>query len=227
MNTILHPLQIHMHKVDGSSETFVQNEEGLIKLILREFQPDCIFNRDRIVIADRHSLTSFPVSQLVRADLVSEQLSDWIFPPDLVHAVELTEMEFRALLQNPELRDQWNQARTPDTSVIIFLEIEMAGQSPLFLVREITSQQFLNQLEAISFLFDARSLCFRMRNGGVAVLNLAHLMRVTLFPASPQPPLEAWPAERSHRSRLKEFTRNLPDFGGNPSPAHAVPSTAG
>lgn len=66
MNTILHPLQIHMHKVDGSSETFVQNEEGLIKLILREFQPDCIFNRDRIVIADRHSLTSFPVSQLSR-----------------------------------------------------------------------------------------------------------------------------------------------------------------
>ncbi|MGA9780138.1 MAG: hypothetical protein WBS33_17900 [Verrucomicrobiia bacterium] len=227
MNTVLHPLQIHFHKVDGSFETFVQNEESLIKLILREFQPDCIFNRDRIVIADHHSLTSLPVNQLVRADLVSEQLSDWFFPPDSVNAVELTEMEFRALLQNPELRDQWNQMHTQDTSVIIFLEIEMTGQSPLFLVREITGKQFANQLEAISFLFTARALCFRMRNGGVASLNLAHLLRVTLFPGSHQAPTEAWPAERSHSSRLKNLTRNSDDFGDHPSPAHVVRSAAG
>lgn len=227
MNTVLHPLQIHMHKVDGSSETFVQNEEGLIKHILHEFQPDCIFNRDRVVIADHHSLTSFPVSQLVRADLVSEQLSDWMFPPGIVNAVELTEMEFRALLQNPELRDQWNQARTPDASVIIFLEVEMAGQSPVFLVMEIADKQFRNQLDTFSTLFSARTLCFRMRNGGVAALNLTHLMRITLFPGSHQAPAKAWPAKRSQSPRLKELSRDLDNSGDRPLPAHAVCSTTG
>jgi len=227
MNTVLHPLQIHMHKVDGSSEMFVQNEEGLIKHILQEFQPDCIFNRDRIIIADRHSLTCFPVSRLVRADLVSEQLSDWIFPPDFVNAVELTELEFRALLQNPELRDQWNQAHTQDASVIIFLEVEMAGQSPAFLVMEIAGKRFGNQLEAISTLFGARAFCFRMRNGGVAALNLAHLMRVTLFPGSHQVPMEAWPAERSQGSRTKEFARDLDNLRDYPLPAHAAHSIVG
>lgn len=226
MNTVLHPLQIHMYKVDGSSETFVQNEEGLIKHILREFQPDSIFNRDQIIIADHHSLTSLPVSQLVRADLVSEQLSDWLFPPGIVNAVELTAMEFRALLQNPELRDQWNPTHTQDAPVIVFLEVEMAGQSPVFLVTEIAGKQFRNQLETVSTLFKARTLCFRMRNGGVAALHLTHVMRVTLFPGSHQVPTEAWPAERSSSSRLKAFTRDLDNLGDQLSPAHAVRSPA-
>ena len=227
MHTALHRLQIHIHKTDSSSEMFIQNEEGLIKHILREFQPDCIFNRDRMVIVGRHSLTCLPVSRLVRMDLVSEQLSDWIFPPDLVNAVELSEMEFRALVQNPELRDQWNQTHTQDVSVIIFLEVEMAGQAPVFLVMEITSKELGNQLDTLSAVFSGRALCFRMRNGGVAALNLAHLTRVTLFPGSPQAPLEAWPAERSQHSQLKEFTRTLSSLGDPPPAVHAVRTAAG
>jgi len=103
----------------------------------------------------------------------------------------------------------------------------MAGQSPLFLVREITGNQFANQLEAVCFLFTARALCFRMRNGGVAALNLAHLMRVTLFPGSPHRPLEAWPAERSPGSRLKNPARDPENLEDNLSPARAVHSAAG
>ncbi|HUA39910.1 MAG TPA: hypothetical protein VMA35_16060 [Candidatus Sulfopaludibacter sp.] len=227
MNTVLHQLQIHIHKTDSSSEMFVQNEEGPIKHILREFQPDCIFNRDRIVIVGRHSLTCLPVSRLARMDLVSEQLTDWIFPPNLVNAVELSEMEFRALVRNPELRDQWNQTHPQDVSVIIFLEVEMAGQAPVFLVMEIASKESGNQLDTLSAVFSGRALCFRMRNGGVAALNLAHLTRVTLFPGSSQAPLEAWPAERSQNSRLKEFTRTLNHLGEPPSAAQAVGTAAG
>jgi hypothetical protein len=100
VNNTSNPLQIHVYKVDGSSEIFIQNEDNLIKHILREFHSDSIFYREQIVIAGRDSATCLPVRQLVRMDLVSEQLSDWNFPPGMVHAVELTELEFQALRQS-------------------------------------------------------------------------------------------------------------------------------
>ncbi|HTQ51280.1 MAG TPA: hypothetical protein VMJ12_11250 [Candidatus Acidoferrales bacterium] len=227
MNTHCHRLFIHMHKVNGSSETFIQNEESLIKHVLREFQSDSIFHQDQIVIAGRHSATCLPTRQLVRTDLVSEQLSDWNFPPGMVHAVELTETEFRALLQNPELREQRNHVSPQDASVIVFFEVEMTGQSPLFLVREMAGEQFGDGRHVITDLLSTRSLCFRMRSGGVAALNLCHLMRVTLFPGLHPAPNEAWPAERSQGSQLKEPRRVLPGPGDNVSTAHAAYDVAG
>lgn len=221
MNAPRNSLQIHAHKVDGSSETFVQNDENLIKHILREFQSDNIYHRDQIMIAGRHSVTCLPVRQLVRADLVSEQLSDWNFPAGMVHAVELTETEFRALLQNPELREQQNQTPSLDTTMIVFLEVEMTGQSLLFLVMELADNQFGDRFQTISHMFSTRSLCFRMRGGGIAALNLAHLMRVTFFPGSHPTPIEAWPAERSQVSLLHEPARVLPDPRDKPSVARA------
>lgn len=227
MNTRWHRLFIHMHKVDGSSETFIQTEESLIKHVLREFQSDSIFHRDQIVIAGRHSATCLPTRQLVRTDLVSEQLSDWNFPPGMVQAVELTETEFRALLQNPELREQPNPVSPQDASVIVFFEVEMTGQSPLFLVRELAGEQFGDRRHVISDLLPTRSLCFRMRSGGIAALNLCHLMRVTLFPGLHPAPNEAWPAERSQESQLKEPSRVLPGLGDNVSTAQAAHDIAG
>jgi hypothetical protein len=106
--------------------------------------------------------------------------------------------------------------------MIVFLEVEMTGQSLLLLVMELTGKQSGDQLQAISGMFSARSFCFRMRNSGVAALNLAHLMRVTLFPASHPTPMEAWPAERSQKSQFKETARVSPAFGHKPSTAHAA-----
>lgn len=220
MNASRNPLHIHVHKVDGSSETFIQNDENLIKHILREFQSDNIYHRDQIMIASRHSATCLPVRQLVRTDLVSEQSSDWNFPASMVHAVELTETEFWALLQNPELREQQTQTRSPDTTMIVFFEVEMTGQSPLFLVMELAGQPFGDRLQAIANMFSTPSMCFRMRGGGVAALNLAHLMRVTVFPGSHPAPIEAWPAERSPGPRLHEPARVLPEPGDKSSATH-------
>ena len=93
------------------STTFTQSEANLVNNIVNEFQPTQLFNREKIIIAGDNALTSFPARQVVRIDLVSEPPFHWILPPGIVDAVELTETEFRALLQNPELGDRWDQAR--------------------------------------------------------------------------------------------------------------------
>ncbi len=196
MNAAQHLLQIHIHTADGSSGTFVQNEEDQAKWILRNFDPGRIFTRDKIIIADGHSLASFSTRRVVRMDLVSEQLSHWMLPSEIVNAVELSETEFQALLRNPELRVQWDPAQPPEASLVIFLMVELSGQPPLFLVMEIVGEPLADPLETVSPLLAAPALCFRMRSGGIAALNLAHLMCVTLFPGLQQPPTEAWPAQR-------------------------------
>lgn len=212
MNAAHHLLQIHIHTTDGSSATFVQNEEDQAKSILDDFHPDRIFARDKIVIADGHSLTSFPASRVVRLDLVSEQLSHRLLPLEIVNAVELSETEFRALLRNPELRVQWDPAQPPDAAVVIFLAVEMAGQPPLFLIMEIVGEPLADPLETVSPLLAAPALCFRMRSGGVAALNLTHLMGVTLYPGLQQPPTEAWPAQRVQGPQHEPPDKNWHDL---------------
>ena len=211
MNAEDHLLQIHVHTVDGSSVTFVQNEVDQVRWILSDFHPHRIFARDKIIIADRNSLTSFPASRVVRLDLVSEPLSHRMLPAEIVNAVELEEPEFRALLRNPELRVQWDPAQPPDAAVVIFLVIEMAGRPPVFLVMEMAGEPLTDPMEAVSSLLAAPALCFRMHGGGIATLNLAHLMRVTLFPGLQQPPVEAWPAELVQSAQPNRPARNGDD----------------
>ncbi|MGB8369262.1 MAG: hypothetical protein ACLPYZ_04675 [Limisphaerales bacterium] len=223
MNPPIQGLQIHIHKVDGSVETFTQSEAGLVNSILNEFHPARIFTREKIIIADGNSLTSFPVHQVVRIDLVSEHLSHWILPPEIVDAVELTETKFRALLQNPELGDWWNQAQAQEAPVVAFLDVEMAGQQPLFLALEVPLEPPADRPEAILYPLyplTTPTLCFRMRTGGIAALNLLHLIRFTLFPAPQPAPAEAWPA---HRVKNPQFKRRDRGFRG-PAVSQPLPS---
>ncbi len=209
MNHSAQDLEIHIHKVDGSIERFIQSEAGLVKRILNEFQPDRIFARDKITIAGVNSLTSFPVRQVVRIDLVSEPSPHWILPPEIVNAVEVTETEFWSLLQDPELGDRWNQARTQDASVVAFLDVEMAGQQPLFLALEVPLEPPTEQPEAILYPLKTPALWFRMQTGGIAALNLLHPTRFTFFPAPQQTPMVAWPAYRAGGSQPKYQAGNF------------------
>ena len=206
MNHAAQDLEIHIHKLDGSMERFIQSETSLMKRILNEFQPARIFIQEKIIIADGDSLTSFPARQVVRIDLVSEPSPHWILPPEIVNAVELTETEFRALLQNPEPGDRWNQARAQDASEVAFLNVEMAGQQPLFLALEVAIGPPADRPGAILYPLyplTTPALCFRMQTGGVAALNPLHLMRFTLSPAPQQTPMVAWPAHRADGSQPK------------------------
>jgi hypothetical protein len=213
-------LEIRIHKVDGSIERFIQSEAALIERILNEFQPARIFVREKIIIADSNSLTSFPTRQVVRIDLVSEPPFQLILPPGIVDAEELTETEWRARLQNAQPGNRLNQARAQDASVVVFLDVKMAGQQPLFLTLEVCLELLTDQPEAILYpLYPLATpaLCFRMRSGGVAILNLVHLTRFTLFPAPPRTPMVTWPANWAKDPQLERHTPDLHGPMGRPT----------
>ncbi|HTY87479.1 MAG TPA: hypothetical protein VMB80_08445 [Candidatus Acidoferrum sp.] len=204
MDTLAPNLEIRLYATDGSVERFRQNEAIPVKRKLNEFQPDQVFTRQKIIIVGRDSLTSVPTRQVVRLDLVSNPPERWIFPSEIADTVELTGAEFQALHQNLERGDPRRPAQGLEGAVASLLEVEMAGQQPLFLALETAPEPPLDRPEAILcplYPLTLPGLCFRLRTGGVAALNLFHLMRFTLYPAPPQTPIGAWPAQRGSNRR--------------------------
>ncbi len=198
MNHNIPNLQIRIHKADGSTTTFVQTDVGEVKKLLDEFQPAQIFNRDRISFTDKSSITSLPVSKITRIDLEAEQHSHLLFPVGMVDAVELTGVEFQALIRNPVMREQWEQITTLDASLVTFLDMEMADGQCVFLTVEMQVELQSELWKTKGFPLSGSGFCFRMRTGGVAVLNLAHLTRLTFFPKPLHRLADTWHAHQFH-----------------------------
>ena len=198
MNHNIPNLQVHIHKLDGSTITFVQNDAREVKKLLDEFQPAQIFDRNNISFSDKNSITSIPVSKITRIDLEAEQHSHLLFPTGTANAVELTGIEFQALIRNPVMRKQWEQISTLETSLVTFMDVEMADGQCLFLTMEMPVELQSRLWETTGFPFHGSGFCFRMGTGGVAVLNLAHLTRLTFFPKPLHTLADNWHAQRFH-----------------------------
>jgi hypothetical protein len=198
MNHNIPNLQVHIHKVDGSTTTFVQTDAGEVRKLLDGFQPTQIFNRDRIYFTDKNSITSLPVSKITRIDLEAEQHSRLLFPVGMVDAVELTGVEFETLIRSPVMRQQWDQISTLDASLVTFLDVEMADGQCLFLTVEMQVELQSELWKSKGFPLSGSGFCFRMRTGGVAVLNLAHLTRLTFFPKPLHTPADNWHGQPFH-----------------------------
>jgi len=196
--------------VDGSTTTFLQNDAGEIRKLLDEFQPAQIFDRDKISFTDKNSITSLPVSKITRIDLESKQHSHLLFPVGVVNAVELTGIEFQALIRNPVMREQWEQISTLDASLVTFMDVELADGQCVFLTMEIPVELQSELWETQGFPFNSSGFCFRMGTGGVAVLNLAHLTRLTFFPKPLHRLADTWHAHQFHSQPLtKHINGNL------------------
>jgi len=226
MNHKISNLQIHIYKVDGTTTIFVQNDAAEIKKMLDEFRPAQIFNQDRFVVADGNSITSLPVCKITRIDLVSEQSPHLFFPVGIVDAVELTGTEFQALVRNQVMREQWKQISAPDASLVAFMDVEMADGQCLFLTTEIQAEMQSEVWKRRGFPLDGSGLCFRMRTGGVAVLNLASLTRLTFFPMPPHALAEAWHARQFYSQHPADYGHDdlagMPD-AGCPAPISYLP----
>jgi hypothetical protein len=197
MNHAMASLQVNIHRVDGSHTAFILDDLVEMKHMLAGFDAAQIFNRDRIVFTHGNSITSLPASKITRLDLVSEQLPQLVFPAGVVDAVELAETEYHALTQNPVMGEQWKLLTAPEESLVAFLNVGMADGQNLFLTMEVQAELLQSDLwDTSGFLFHGSGICFRMRAGGIALLNLAHLTRMTLFPKPPQQPSDAWQTQR-------------------------------
>ena len=189
-------LEIRIYGADGGVETFTQQEDALAENILKDILPARLFTSDKIVIAGDFSLTAFVPARLSRIDFIKEGVACWAFPAGIVDAIELSEKEFRAQahLDDPEHLEKREQARVSGEFAVGFVDIEMTGDLHVFLGVEFVVGLPVERLQRINLLLSAPSVHFRMRKGGIAALNLANLVRFTLYPGPAHAPADAWPA---------------------------------
>ncbi|HLX68089.1 MAG TPA: hypothetical protein VKV04_00540 [Verrucomicrobiae bacterium] len=221
-------LQIRVHQLDGSLTTFTQSDSGRIKQLLDGFQPAQIFRREKIVLADRNSHTTFSAAQVTRIDLDPGEQALLVFPTGLVEAVELTSVEFEALIRNPVMREQWTLPGARDESVVAFLDVQMADGRSVLLTSEVNWEPSAGLPDLNTSCLSGSGLCFRMRTGGIAALNLANLTRLTLYPGPLEMPADAWHARFLHTT-LPARPAVAGDAGtsvpGNPPPIPFFPQT--
>lgn len=224
MDTETPNLQIRVHKLDGSVSSFVQDELDSSRQILGGFDPAELFARPRIILGDRNSHTVIPVAQITQIDLEINPDSPLSFDVDVVEGVELLPSEFETLVQNLAIHDQWKHLGEMDAFVVTFLNLEMADGRNVLLTMEVDSVSPQGLCELRDFLLSRPGLCFRTSGGDVAILNLANLSCLTIFPGTQEPAAGVWHARRSDEGRPVNAGENLmADIASGPRPAS--PST--
>jgi len=193
------PLEIRIHGASGSVKTFVQDDQTLAARILDGLHPARLFATGKITIAGEYSLTAFVASRVARVDFNSEEFACWEFPPDISDVVELSEAEFHQRLhQNGSAQlEKREKPQTPGDFAVRFLHVEMLGGQQVFLAIEFVIELPAERLNKIHFLLSAPAVHFRLRQGGVGVLNLANMVRFTTYPGPDRTPTDAWPARHA------------------------------
>ncbi|HUA68635.1 MAG TPA: hypothetical protein VMA13_08810 [Candidatus Saccharimonadales bacterium] len=192
-------LEIRIQGANGSVKTFVQEEQSMVSRIIDGLHPARLFTTGKITIAGDYSLTAFVASKISRIDFISEEFACWEFPPEVSDLVELSEDEFhQRLRQNGSAQmEKREKPQTPGDFAMRFLHVEMLGGQQIFLAIEFVVELPADRLNKIHFLLSAPALHFRLRRGGVGVLNLANMVRFTTYPGPDRTPADAWPAHHA------------------------------
>lgn len=192
-------LAIHIHAASGSVKTFAQNDQALASRIIAGLNPARLFSSGRITIAGEYSLTAFVASRVTRIDFISEGFACWEFPADISDVVELSEEEFHQRLhQDGTVQlEKREKPQTPGDFAVRFLHVEMLGGQQIFLAIEIVVELPAERLNGIHFLLSAPAVHFRLRQGGVGVLNPANMVGFTTYPGPDRTPADAWPAHHA------------------------------
>ena len=194
-------MQILIHTQGGSVETFFQDNPALAARILKGIQSTKVFTGDIITIAGDYSLTTFVASRVNRVDFIAEDLPLWKYPADILDVVELSEDEFRerSHLNDPARLERRRSPKRTGEFAVGFVEVEMTGGNRIFLAAEIKVPFEAERLPRLRMLFSAPAVHFRLPQGGISILNLKNLVRVTFNPGPDVTPIDAWPAH--HLSR--------------------------
>ena len=196
-------MEIRIHTQSGSLHKFFQNDPALSAEILKSVQSTKVFGTNIITVAGDYSLTTFVASRVNRVDLIGENFDSWKQPDDILDLVELTEDEFRerSHLNDPARLEPRRKPKKTGESALVFAEVEMTGGTRVFLGAKIKVAFPAERLQRLRTLFSAAAVHFRMRQSGIAILNLRNLVRFTFNPGPDVTPSDAWPAHHLSQQR--------------------------
>jgi hypothetical protein len=189
-------LELRFLLSDGSEEFFYQDTEVAAKRILDNLRPGQLFKQSRIMLAGTYSMTAFLPSHVSKIDFAAADFVCWAFPAGLSDIVELSESQFRerAGLDDRDRLEKRGQPRVPGDAFVAFMDLEMRSARHVYLMIEGAVELPAERFNRLQLLLSGVSLHLRLPQGGMALLNLANLVRFTVYPGPAESPTDAWPA---------------------------------
>ncbi|HEV7924876.1 MAG TPA: hypothetical protein VGR14_05950 [Verrucomicrobiae bacterium] len=190
-------LIVRVHLTDGSIESFGSTDETEVARIWEKIDPSRLFSQPRLIFAGEYSKSVFVSSQILRLDFIQKTYECWGFPGGYSDIVELSEADFKkhVHLEQPALMAKRKQPTPVGDLLVSFLKLRIAGGSQIFLMVEVPVKLPAESQSFMQFLLSKGSFHMRLREGGVGVVNLAHLAGYTAYPGVAQTPTDAWASE--------------------------------
>lgn len=189
-------LQIRFEFADGSSEGFYQAEARPANDILQQSDPNQLFIKSRIVVADDYSKSVFVSSQINRVDFIYKGGDFFRIPADYADLVELTEAQFRdrVPLNDPSRLQKRQVRRQVGDLHVSFLKLRMRGGGRVYLMDEKLVKIRADSQSYMREFLSKGTLGFRLQDGGQGYLNMANLVGYTVYPGVPDVPADSWMA---------------------------------
>jgi hypothetical protein len=189
-------LELRFLLSDGSEEHFYQDNEAAARRIFENLRPGQLFKQSRIMLAGTYSMTAFLPSHVSKIDFACTEFACWNFPAGLSDMVELPEAQFReqAGLNDHDRLEKRGQPRVPGDSFVAFLDMEMRSAKHVYLMIEGAVELPAERFNRLQLLLSGTSIHVRLPGGGMSLLNLANLVRFTVYPGPSESPTDAWPA---------------------------------
>jgi hypothetical protein len=191
-------LEIRFCFVDGSKETFFQNDADAAEEIRHKINFSSLFHQPRIVVADDYSKSVFVSSEINRIDFVSDCTGFCRIPSDHADLVELTKAEFNrhVPLGEPNLLERRDKRRQVGDLLVSFLRLRMRGGIQAYVMNEAVIKLPVESQSFMARLLSKGLYGIRLREGGFGLLNLQNLIGYTVYPGVPEVPADTWMAER-------------------------------
>ncbi|MBC8137469.1 MAG: hypothetical protein H8F28_16430 [Fibrella sp.] len=198
MNNIPDLLNIRLHLVTGEVASFLAEDASAAQVVLDAVRRGKAFSAQSLVIADGIHVNAFPGSSLIRLDLFSNPLPADIEGHDVgseepSHATEITQEEW--LSETAAMRetytDRHSMMKGEGGRIAVYGRITLMDGSHVYLHFDLTTPNVSEQRRFLHNLYSMPALAFRNSEGGISVLNTAHVIRSTFYPGA-EPPLGAW-----------------------------------
>jgi len=190
-------LEIRVTLVDGKVVRFHQGDDDAIRRTLAQAHPERLFAEPHLFVSDKHSMTGFARSAVVRVDFVAAEVPSWPFPGRVTDIREVSDEDFLSHFHRADdgvmIPDLDTMEDRPFAGVC---EVFLAGDQRVLVRVRAQASSRIDQRRVLPQLFRSHSLHFARLGQGVSFLNPDNISHFVFYPRPPETPLNAWPARR-------------------------------
>lgn len=194
-------LEIQVHLETGRISRFLQTEAEAIEAFLTHVQPGKFFSNPVLMLGESGSLTAFPMSRVVRIDLISDSLLEWPLPFEINGIRQIAADEFERRVSEEITADASNiTGPTIAITPPLLAELELVDGERLFATIDSANRADqplpLEIAQRVRHFFTQAGLFMKSIEGGLVMVNPAMLVRCSFYGGLPQLPPGAYYAER-------------------------------